>query len=271
MDNDTLKQNITTVFDLVANEYNNPATRFFAFTADRIVDHLKPRPNSRILDVACGTGIVTITLAPMLLPGGRVQAIDLSEKMLDVAEQQIKHHGLDNVDLHLMDAERLDFKRDYFDAIVCSFGLFFIPDMSKALCEWRRVLKPQGQLMFTSFASTAFKPLADLFIERIQGFGVEVDKARWQRLETTADCQQLLDACEYTNIETHTVQLGYHLGSEQDWWELCWSTGFRGMLEQLSALQLAEFRQQHLEDIAKQKTEQGIWLDIEVIFSLATK
>ena len=217
MNSESHKQQITTIFDLVANEYNNPATRFFAFTADRIVEHLKPKPNSRILDVACGTGLVSTTLAPLILPEGQIQAIDLSEKMLDVAEQQIKRHGLTNIDLHVMDAERLDFKRDYFDAIVCSFGLFFLPDMPQALQEWWRVLKPQGQLLFTSFAESSFKPLADLFVARIQDFGVEVDKARWHRLETTNTCQQVLEESAYINIETHTEQLGYHLRSEQDW------------------------------------------------------
>ena len=143
--------------------------------------------------------------------------------------------------------------------------------MPQALQEWWRVLKPQGQLLFTSFAESSFKPLADLFVARIQDFGVEVDKARWHRLETTNTCQQVLEESAYINIETHTEQLGYHLRSEQDWWELCWSTAFRGMLEQLDARQLSEFRQQHLEEIAKLKTHQGIWLDIEVIFSKASK
>jgi len=266
-----IKQQVTNVFNLVADDYNNPATRFFPFTADRIVAHLKPKANARILDIACGTGVVSTTISPHILPEGRIHAIDLSEKMLNVAEQQIKRHGITNVDLHIMDAEKLDFKSDYFNAIACSFGLFFLPDMAKALQEWQRVLKPQGQLLFTSFAKPSFHPLADLFISRIQSFGVEIDKARWQQLETTTTCQQFLNDCGYINIETHTEQLGYHLHSEQDWWELCWSTGYRGLLEQLDALQLAEFRQQHLQEIADLKTEQGIWLSIEVIFSKAAK
>jgi hypothetical protein len=131
------------------------------------------------------------------------------------------------------------------------------------------VLKPTGQLIFTSFSESSFKPLADLFVERIQQFGIVVDKARWQRLETTTVCEQLLIESGYSNIETYTEQLGYHLQSAQDWWELCWSTGFRGMLEQLDALQLAQFRQQHLDEVTKLTTEQGIWLDITVIFCKA--
>lgn len=72
-----------------------------------------------------------------------------------------------------MDAESLEFKNNYFDAVTCSFGLFFLPDMLAALKEWRRVTKPGGQLLFTSFAESAFQPLVGEFIDDLYEFGAE--------------------------------------------------------------------------------------------------
>ena len=111
---DNIKLKITEVFDTVSARYDNPATRFFPFCADRLITHLQPCPGYKILDIATGTGAVAMPAAQAILPGGRVQAIDLSEKMLDVAAKNIHRVGVNNVDYHVMDACKLDFKSNYF-------------------------------------------------------------------------------------------------------------------------------------------------------------
>jgi len=51
-----IKQHITSVFDTVASGYDNPSTRFFYFCADKMLDILEPKQNTRLLDIATGTG-----------------------------------------------------------------------------------------------------------------------------------------------------------------------------------------------------------------------
>lgn len=120
-----IKQGIKQTFNLVASGYDTPAMRYFPFAADRLAALLKPNRGSRVLDVATGTGMAAIALAQMIAPQGRVQGIDISDKMLDKAQVNIDKAGLSNIDLHAMDAERLDFRSNYFDAASCAFGLFF--------------------------------------------------------------------------------------------------------------------------------------------------
>ena len=66
-------------------------------------------------------------------------------------------------------------------------------------------------------------------------------------------------------------QLGYHLLNIEDWWEILWNTGYRGFLNQLSAADLSTFRKEHLKEIEEHKTEDGLWLNIQILYSTAKK
>lgn len=265
------KQNIANVFDLVACGYDNPATRFFPFCGDRLISKLKPSANTRLLDIASGTGAVALPAAQALLPEGRVQAIDLSEKMLDKAFHNLQRVGLTNVDFHIMDGEHLEFSNDFFDYITCSFGLFFFEDMLAGLKEWHRVLKPGGKLMLTSFTTQAFHPLADIFRQDIASFGVEMSEAARERLKTGEECHNLMSKAGFSDINIEVEQMGYHLNEVNDWWELINHTAFRGLIEQLEPAQRTEFQAKHQEHIQDQATGKGIWLDIETIFTSGSK
>ena len=200
-----------------------------------------------------------------------MQAIDQSEKMIERAIANVNKMALDNVDYHVMDAEQLEFKSSYFDAAICSFGLFFLPDMAAALQSWKRVLKPGGVMAFTSFAASSFQPMADIFREQLQEYGVDFESTAWQKLSKPNDCHALLDSTGLNDIDIRQKQMGYHLNKADDWWDVLWHSGFRGLLLQLQPSQLEEFRKQHLDAVRELQTDKGLWLDIDVIFSSGRK
>lgn len=264
------KQAITDNFNLVATGYDNPAQRYFPMCADRMAQYLKPKPGNRVLDIATGTGMVATAMAQAVLPDGRVQGIDLSSKMLDKAYENLTRLGLNNIDLHEMDAEKLDFKNNYFDCASCGFGIFFMPNMIDSLKEWLRVLKPNGRLMFTTFAASSFGNLIIIFAEQLTEFNVFIDKDK-ERLTEMETCESFLTQAGYTDVQIHSEQLGYHLRSESDWWEIIMNSALRSFVTQLDAMQFAQFRARHLEEIKKLKTDKGIWLDVNIIFSTGKK
>jgi len=264
------KKTIRDNFNLVASGYDNPAQRYFPMSADKMAEYLKPKPGNRVLDIATGTGMVATAMAQAILPDGRVQGIDISTSMLDKAFENITKLGLSNIDLHEMDAAKLDFKSNYFDCVCCGFGIFFMPNMIDSLKEWRRVLKPNGRLLFTSFASSSFNNLITAFAEQLKEFDIVMDTEK-ERLTEMSSCESYLTQAAYDDIQIHSEQIGYHLAKEEDWWDIIMNSALRSFITQLDPMQFAKFRAKHLTDISKLKTDKGIWLDINVIFSTGIK
>ena len=261
-----LVKKIASLFDLVADVYDNPSQRFFSFCADKLVHKIQPHQGHKLLDIATGTGAVAIPAAQAVGLSGRVHAIDLSANMLEQAENNIKKMQLPNIDLHEMNAQKLEFRGQYFDVITCSFGLFFLPDMLAGLKEWLRVLKPGGKLMFSSFAPNAFTPLNEVFIEHLNRFDVNTEMLRWQKLSDNDECIALLEKAGFINNQVDTEQMGYYLSDINDWWEINQSTGYRAFIEQVPVQYLSEFRNSYMKEIEQHMTDKGLWLDIETHF-----
>ncbi len=269
------RKRVISVFNRVASGYDDAALRFFPFCADRLISRLNPAPGTKLLDIATGTGAVALAAAQAVGDQGRVVAIDLAEAMLDQLQEKVVKFGIRNIDLHVMDAGSLEFRRDYFDNVVCSFGIFFIPDMSTALKEWVRVLKPGGRIMFSVFGKNAFQPMMELFIKRLQRYGAlspdDGSTPAAMRLADPERCRDLLSNAGLQQIEVTTEQLGYHLKDESQWWDVLWNSGTRGWIEKIPESERDIFRAEHLSEIHPLSVEQGLWLDVETHIVSGTK
>lgn len=259
------------LFNLIAEGYDNPSMRFFPFVADQLVYHLKLIPGSKVLDVATGTGVVAIAAGQLVGSAGRVHAIDIAGKMLNRVQVHAEKMKLKNIDLHEMNACKLEFKPDYFDYVMCSFGLFFMPDMLAALKGFLRVLKPGGKLAFTSFGPNAFMPLAEMFRERMMQYNHNIESPAIDRLKDAEKCKNLLAQAGAVDIECTEKQCGHHLNNADNWWEVVWNSGLRRYIETLQLNQQAQFKKDHLEEVRKLQTDKGIWLDIQTNITVGTK
>src|SRR5437867_11146970 len=106
---------------------------------------------TRLLEVACGTGIVTRHLRERLPAGARLVATDLNPPMLDFARRKLE--GVRGIDWQPADACALPFPAASFDAVGCQLGLIFVPDKSAELHAARRVLVPGGAFLFSVWDS----------------------------------------------------------------------------------------------------------------------
>jgi len=100
----------------------------------------------QVLDVACGTGLVSFEAARAVSPTGNVLGIDLSERMVDAAERRARERKLSNCRFSRMDAETLALPDASFDVVLCALGLMYMPDPAQAVREMRRVLRPGGRV-----------------------------------------------------------------------------------------------------------------------------
>jgi SAM-dependent methyltransferase len=139
------------------DRYFGPAL-FEPYAAD-LAARLKLKPGLRVLELACGTGIVTRRLLARLPDDGRLLATDLNAPMIEYARGKIP------ADLRLSwqaaDAQALPFPDASFDAVVCQFGVMFFPDKVAALREARRVMAPGAQLLFSSWFGLKETPCAE--------------------------------------------------------------------------------------------------------------
>lgn len=129
---------------------------------DLVLDAADVQPGEDVIDVACGTGLVTLPVAAGVLPGGRVLATDLSPKMIADLERSLASTGITNVEVACGDAEDIDTDRT-FDVALCSLGLMYVPDPPAAVRELHRVLRPGGRVIVSVWGERRNCGWAELF------------------------------------------------------------------------------------------------------------
>lgn len=153
------------VFDSVAQRYDlmndlmsGGLHRLWkAFTIDRS----GVREGSRVLDVAGGTGDLSLAFARRAGKSGQVWLTDINNSMLTNGRDRVADKGL-LLPVAQCDAEKLPFPDDYFDCVSVAFGLRNMTHKDRALAEMYRVLRPGGRLLVLEF-SHVWKPLAPLY------------------------------------------------------------------------------------------------------------
>ncbi len=125
----------------------------FAEWAPRVAEAARVRAGQRVLDVACGTGVLTREVAVRVGPAGSAVGLDVNAGMLAVARRQAPE-----VEWRAARAEALPFEDESFDAVVSQFGLMFFQDRQAALGEMLRVLRPGGYLAVAVWASVEQSP-----------------------------------------------------------------------------------------------------------------
>jgi ubiquinone/menaquinone biosynthesis C-methylase UbiE len=127
----------------------------FARWAPELVEVLGARTGERVLDLACGTGIVTRFLVNRVGPTGRVVGLDVNASMLAAARTAVPHASIEWLEGNALSMPLPDAA---FDAVVCEQGFQFFPDKRAALHEMRRVLVPGGRLVMAVWRSSEHAP-----------------------------------------------------------------------------------------------------------------
>ena len=115
--------------------------------APRLIRHARVRAGDRVLDVGCGTGVVSITAARL---GAHATGLDLTPELLQRARENARISEV-AVEFHEGDAEALPFADSSFDVVLSQFGHIFAPRPEIAIAEMLRVLKPGGTIAFSTW------------------------------------------------------------------------------------------------------------------------
>jgi ubiquinone/menaquinone biosynthesis C-methylase UbiE len=140
---------------------------FEPYAAD-LVTRLKTKELDRVLEIACGTGIVTRRMRDALPANVEIVATDLNPDMFQFAKAKFKTGG--SILWQQADASALPFPDRSFDAVVCQFGYMFVPDKPTAMREAHRVLKPGATFLFNVWDSFDANPFAEIAHTTIASF-----------------------------------------------------------------------------------------------------
>jgi ubiquinone/menaquinone biosynthesis C-methylase UbiE len=134
-------------WDLAAGHYEALWQAQLAPAQSRLLACASLAPGERVLDVACGTGLVTFAAAQAVGAAGIVVGVDISGEMIDAAARRAVERNVSNASFARMDAEHLELPAAGFDVALCALGLMYVPDPGSAVREMRRMLRPGGRMV----------------------------------------------------------------------------------------------------------------------------
>ena len=153
-----------TSWDEIAPGYDEFVTPSHMWLANEGLRRAGLRPGMRFLDVAAGSGALSIPAARL---GAQVLATDLSPAMLERLEQRARDEGL-SVETRVMDGHALDLDDGGFDVAGSQFGVMLFPDMPKGIGEMARVIRPGGRVLMNVYGDPREIEFFGFFVAAIQ-------------------------------------------------------------------------------------------------------
>jgi demethylmenaquinone methyltransferase/2-methoxy-6-polyprenyl-1,4-benzoquinol methylase len=187
------KEKVQQMFDNIAPTYDK-LNHIMSLNVDKLwrrhaLKEIVDGTPQRILDIACGTGDSTISIARAAAEGTKVTGADISEGMMALVTEKAEKAGvLDRLDLQVADGEALPYEEGTFDRVTCAFGIRNFEHKEKGLEEFRRVLRPGGRAVILELSVPQNKVLRwayDLYFLHILpwvGGKVSGDKAAYKYL-----------------------------------------------------------------------------------------
>jgi ubiquinone/menaquinone biosynthesis C-methylase UbiE len=133
-------------WDLAARDYERLWQAQLDEAQQAMLAAVALRPGERVVDVACGTGLVSLAAARAVGAAGSVLGVDLSGAMVEAAARRARASGVAHARFARMDAEALELADGGVDVALCALGLMYLPDPAQALRELCRVVRPGGRI-----------------------------------------------------------------------------------------------------------------------------
>ena len=226
------------VFARAAARYGQVGPDLFGHFASHVVELLDLAPGSFLLDVACGTGAVLAEAMRVIGPDGCAIGVDLTPAMV---AQAAAHSPRPCV--AVMDALALGFADNNFDAVTSNFALTYFTDPHSALAECRRVLRPNGRLGLVVHDGWWWHddPRWAWHAPLLEELGNRYATAP-RRFREPKSVVDVVAQAGFANATASVEPFDLRWVDANEWWNWCWSHGYRVVLEEFDDATLVEFR-----------------------------
>jgi ubiquinone/menaquinone biosynthesis C-methylase UbiE len=257
-------------YNAASDFYDASPLGFWDYFGRRTIQLASLPIGSRVLDVCCGAGASALPAAEAVGPTGNVIGVDLAKKLLESARRKAIQRRLGNVQFEVGDMLSLRFPVASFDAVVCVFGIFFVPDMAMAVSElWSRV-RPGGKLAVTTWGPNFCEPASAAFWRSIKNVRPDLYKGfnPWDRIDNLASLSKILDEAGVASPKISAENRLHPISSAEDWWAIVLGSGYRGTIEQLALVERQKVKDANLAFVRDEKISA---VETNVLYALATK
>jgi ubiquinone/menaquinone biosynthesis C-methylase UbiE len=257
-------------YNAAADLFDASPLGFWDYFGRRTIELASLPSGSRVLDVCCGTGASALPAAEAVGPKGKVIGVDLAKQLLESARTKAIQRRLGNIEFEIGDMLSMRFPVASFDAVVCVFGIFFVPDMAKAVSElWSRI-RPGGKLAVTTWGPNFCEPASDAFWRSIKNVRPDLHKGfnPWDRIDSPASLRDIFDQSRIASPNITREDRLHPINSAEDWWTIVLGSGYRGTIEQLDLAERQKVQEANLAFIRDEKISA---IETNVLYALATK
>lgn len=240
---------VARVFDQVAEDYETVGPSFFDHFGGLLVAHAGVRPGDRVLDLAAGSGSVSLSALGAAGPTGGLLAVDIAPSMVRRLSARLAATGHPDARVVVGDAAALGPDVEQLldrpvDAVLCGFALFFLADPAAALHSWTGHLRPGGRLAVSTWG--AEDRLFGALRDALQELGVQ-SRGRGEAYDDPAVLRAALLDSGLTGVEVRSEVLDLHLSGVDELLRWARTHGGRAWLDQLDAAGASRLRTTLLE------------------------
>ena len=244
-------------YDRAAPAYERAGVAHHAPFSAHLAQLVLLGPGGRVLDVGCGAGGALLPAARRVGPTGEAVGIDIAPGMVERTRAAAEEAGLEQIAVEVMDGATLEgFEDERFDAVLAAFSLTAIPDVERALAEWRRVLRPTGTLgvaVWANLVDDAWAWEGELnndFAHEVPPELLETAGGLFGRFGEPPELREVLQSAGFSDVTVETRHADLTFESAESWWEWTWAGGFRAFLEAMPEDAQTRYREAAFERLA---------------------
>ncbi len=221
LSSDEIKKRTIKIWNEVAPRYHDDwASRNIGpfKSTSKLLGLANVKRGCRVLDLACGTGIVTRMLSSKVGPRGLAVGVDISSGPLKIAKRW--NRGRKNIEFVNSDIEKLSFK-EKFDSVTCQYGLMFLPRPHTALQNIKKILKNGRTIAIAvhgdKYSVPYFSCIRDAILKFVPDF-IPPGTPNFDRFGTKDSLKKEFAKAGYKKIRVHEFNFSYKAGRFEDYW-----------------------------------------------------
>jgi len=233
-------------------------------STSKLIESLNIKKANTVLDLACGTGVVTKKIQNRIGISGYVVGIDTSITAIKIAKKWNKNEV--NVNFVNVDAEKFSFSKK-FDVITCQYALFFFPNAQKALKNMRNSLKKSGKIGISVHGKKENVPFFSSILDSVTQFipdYIPPNSPDLDRFSTKSSLSNEIKKAGFSNIIVKEFIFHFSPGKFEDYWKNYIKYIAKPLKEKLNALEYS--KRKELKQLVKEKTIQYTKKNGEILF-----